>query len=51
MDWVVGIGEGEGEPADMSTVMLCKAESTVSDVAVSEVLHGNLEVSRIFFDK
>lgn len=30
----------------MSIVMLCKAESTVLDVAVSEVLHGNLEVSR-----
>lgn len=30
----------------MSIVMLCKAESTVLDVAVSEVLHRNLEVSR-----
>lgn len=30
----------------MSIVTLCKAESTVLDVAVSEVLHRNLEVSR-----
>ena len=30
----------------MSIVMLCKAESTVLDVAVSEAFHRNLEVSR-----